>query len=216
MIKVLVINHRYLMKKLIISFVLTLSLFGFMALNIGQVNAAVHVNGYFKSNGTYVAPHYRSNPDGNPYNNWSFPGNTNPYTGKTATGNADTYLNNYYKNSSSSYSNSSSSYDSLFNSLYTPTVIPTKDIPYVVKLWVDNNPYSDCSQSSFLRNKEKIECDFYKKNEYSYKWNTTTNEYDGTHYSYSPETGITTSCPDNFVIRYSTLTGKPESCIAGK
>src|SRR3954469_9422943 len=65
--------------------------------------AAVYVHGYTKSNGTYVAPHYRSSPDGNPYNNYTFPGNTNPYPGVTATGNPDTYLNNYYS-SDSSYS----------------------------------------------------------------------------------------------------------------
>ena len=41
----------------------------------------VFVNGYMKSNGTYVQPHYRSAPDGNVYNNWSTVGNTNPYTG---------------------------------------------------------------------------------------------------------------------------------------
>jgi hypothetical protein len=56
----------------------------------------VSVRGYFRSNGTYVQPHYRSAPDGNPYNNWSFPGNTNPYTGKTATGDPLKYLERYY------------------------------------------------------------------------------------------------------------------------
>lgn len=61
-----------------------------------SASAQVHVRGYFRSNGTYVQPHYRSAPDGNPYNNWSFPGNVNPYTGKVATGNPDTYLSNYY------------------------------------------------------------------------------------------------------------------------
>ena len=44
-----------------------------------------YVKGYFKSNGTYVAPHYRSSPDGNFYNNWSTYGNINPYTGKEGT-----------------------------------------------------------------------------------------------------------------------------------
>lgn len=38
----------------------------------------------------------RSAPDGNPYNNWSFPGNVNPYTGKVAPGDPATYLKNYY------------------------------------------------------------------------------------------------------------------------
>lgn len=63
---------------------------------------AVSVKGYYRSNGTYVAPYQRSAPDSNPYNNYSFPGNTNPYTGKTAGGSSTSYLNNYYKNSSPS------------------------------------------------------------------------------------------------------------------
>ena len=73
-----------------------------------MVDAAVSVKGYYRSNGTYVQPHYRSNPDGNPYNNWSYPGNTNPYTGETAGGNPDTYLKNYYGGSSPGYSGGSS------------------------------------------------------------------------------------------------------------
>lgn len=56
-------------------------------------NADVHVRGHFRSNGTYVAPHYRSNPDGSSYNNWSYSGNYNPYTGaqgyRTSYGSAD-------------------------------------------------------------------------------------------------------------------------------
>jgi Putative peptidoglycan binding domain len=62
----------------------------------------VSVRGYVRKDGTYVAPHYRSSSDGNPYNNWSFPGNTNPYTGKTATGNPSTYLERYYQRQGSS------------------------------------------------------------------------------------------------------------------
>jgi len=59
--------------------------------------AQVHVDGYYRSNGTYVEPHYRSSPDGNPYNNYSYPGNYNPYTGKIAGGTEEAYLRNYYK-----------------------------------------------------------------------------------------------------------------------
>jgi hypothetical protein len=44
-----------------------------------------YVRGYYRSNGTYVAPHYRSTADGNFYNNWSTYPNVNPYTGKMGT-----------------------------------------------------------------------------------------------------------------------------------
>ena len=48
-------------------------------------NADVRVRGYYRDNGTYVQPHYRSNPDGNRYNNWSTYPNVNPHTGKIGT-----------------------------------------------------------------------------------------------------------------------------------
>ena len=60
----------------------------------------VYVKGYYRKDGTYVRPHYRTAPDGNPYNNYSFPGNYNPNTGKFTTGNPSTYLENYYKKKS--------------------------------------------------------------------------------------------------------------------
>jgi hypothetical protein len=65
------------------------------------------VSPHVTSKGTYVSGHFQSNPDGNPYNNYSFPGNTNPYTGVTAGGNTSTYLNNYYGFSGSAYSGGS-------------------------------------------------------------------------------------------------------------
>ncbi|RMH46423.1 MAG: hypothetical protein D6694_03550 [Gammaproteobacteria bacterium] len=40
------------------------------------------VNGYVRRDGTYVQGHWRSSPDGNPYNNYSTQGNINPYTGQ--------------------------------------------------------------------------------------------------------------------------------------
>lgn len=60
----------------------------------------VYVKGYFKKDGTYVSPHYRTAPDGNPYNNYSYPGNYNPNTGNITPGNPETYLENYYKKKS--------------------------------------------------------------------------------------------------------------------
>ena len=44
--------------------------------------ADVYVKGYYRSNGTYVDPHYRTRPNNSSYDNWSSYGNTNPYTGK--------------------------------------------------------------------------------------------------------------------------------------
>ncbi|MGJ3194706.1 hypothetical protein [Peribacillus frigoritolerans] len=64
-----------------------------------QAYADVHVNGYFRKNGTYVQPHYRSDPDGVVFNNFSTFGNFNPYTGKLGTKRSE--YNNF-----SPYSNS--------------------------------------------------------------------------------------------------------------
>ncbi len=51
----------------------------------GGYHATSHVKGYYRGNGTYVAPHYRSGRDGYHNNNWSVEGNVNPYTGKPGT-----------------------------------------------------------------------------------------------------------------------------------
>ena len=40
-----------------------------------------YVKGYYRSNGTYVQPHYRTSPDNSLFNNYSTKGNVNPYTG---------------------------------------------------------------------------------------------------------------------------------------
>ena len=42
----------------------------------------VRVKGYYRSNGTYVQPHYRTSPDNSILNNYSTKGNINPYTGR--------------------------------------------------------------------------------------------------------------------------------------
>lgn len=49
---------------------------------VTSVSARTHVHGYTKKNGTYVAPHYRSDRDSSFSNNWSTKGNHNPITGK--------------------------------------------------------------------------------------------------------------------------------------
>jgi hypothetical protein len=51
----------------------------------------VYVNGYYRSNGTYVQPHYRTAPNNTVRDNWSTYPNVNPYTGQTGTKHYNTY-----------------------------------------------------------------------------------------------------------------------------
>ena len=64
----------------------------------------VHVNGYYRKNGTYVEPHYRSVPNSTKSDNYSTIGNTNPYTGKAGT------VNPYGGNSNYHYGSETGSY----------------------------------------------------------------------------------------------------------
>jgi hypothetical protein len=67
---------------------------------------SVHVRGYYRSNGTYVAPYVRTAPNNTKVDNWSTKGNFNPYTGKEGT-------------------------KSPYESLYTPSYVrPTSDPIY--------------------------------------------------------------------------------------
>lgn len=52
---------------------------------VAEAGSPTYVRGYFKSNGTYVAPHYRTTPDNSFHNNWSTTPNINPHTGTTGT-----------------------------------------------------------------------------------------------------------------------------------
>lgn len=43
------------------------------------------VRGYYRSSGTYVQPYYRTSPNSYKYDNYSYKGNYNPYTGRYGT-----------------------------------------------------------------------------------------------------------------------------------
>lgn len=50
--------------------------------------AAQHyVSGYTRANGTYVQPHYQTDPNNTKTDNYSTQGNVNPYTGQEGTRN---------------------------------------------------------------------------------------------------------------------------------
>jgi hypothetical protein len=51
----------------------------------GAAFAQVHVRGYTRADGTYVAPYYRTAPDNTINNNYSTYPNVNPYTGQQGT-----------------------------------------------------------------------------------------------------------------------------------
>jgi hypothetical protein len=61
--------------------------------------ADTYVRGYTRSDGTYVQPHHRTNPDGNRFNNYGTQGNINPYTGERGTVNPYRAPNPYGSNS---------------------------------------------------------------------------------------------------------------------
>lgn len=69
--------------------------FALLFLFLAQVAAfAQYVNGYTRRDGTQVSGYNRSNADSTVQNNYSYVGNTNPYTGSTGS--------NYYRHSRSS------------------------------------------------------------------------------------------------------------------
>ncbi|TMN83535.1 MULTISPECIES: hypothetical protein [unclassified Pseudoalteromonas] len=79
-----------------------------LAFSFVAIAKDVKVKGYYKKNGTYVKPHYRSAPDSSINNNWTTRGNVNPYTGADGT-----RVRQYeWDSGNTSYSNDSNSYDS--------------------------------------------------------------------------------------------------------
>lgn len=64
------------MKKILLAILLTVFI-------VPTVDARdVRVNGYYKTDGTYTQPHYRTSPNNTQSDNWSTFGNSNPYTGQ--------------------------------------------------------------------------------------------------------------------------------------
>jgi len=80
----------------------------------------VYVSGYYRSNGTYIKPHYRTAPNSTNRDNFSTQGNTNPYTGQTGYITPDSNTSSTY--TPSSYSNSTTTYPTTtYNTTSTST-----------------------------------------------------------------------------------------------
>jgi hypothetical protein len=80
-------------KRSVILAVALMVLINFLTVTLAE---ARRVRGYTQRDGTYVQPYFRTNPDGNPYNNYSLPGNYNPNKGTITPGNPNTYIDRYY------------------------------------------------------------------------------------------------------------------------
>jgi uncharacterized protein YgiM (DUF1202 family) len=107
----------------------------------GQTNSNhVKVKGYYRKDGTYVQPHYRTAPNSTNRDNFSTKGNVNPYTGEagyvtpdsksysypsernSTTNSSSNNYNSYNYNNSNSSSSSNNSYSySLYNDKPTYT-----------------------------------------------------------------------------------------------
>lgn len=61
------------MKKILAAIGLSVVIFG-ATIPIANTAQAARVSGYLRSNGTYVQPHYRSNPNAFRYDNYSYSG----------------------------------------------------------------------------------------------------------------------------------------------
>jgi hypothetical protein len=53
----------------------------FAQYGIGSNPSGHYVSGHASTSGTYVSPHYQSNPNSTTLDNWGTSGNVNPYTG---------------------------------------------------------------------------------------------------------------------------------------
>lgn len=58
---------------------------GYQTYGTGSNSNSHGVSGYTRSNGTYVAPHQQTNPNGTQFDNYGARGNYNPYSGQTGT-----------------------------------------------------------------------------------------------------------------------------------
>lgn len=106
---------------------------------------AGHVNGYYRSNGTYVQSYERSDPNSTVTDNYSYKGNVNPYTGETGT--------NYYRNNTTSayynsnYSNTNNSSPLQPISMNEPMRIKSIDFACVNRCTQAGSLYNYCQQA---------------------------------------------------------------------
>ena len=79
----------------------------------GQTNSNhVKVKGYYRKDGTYVQPHYRTAPNATNRDNFSTKGNVNPYTGEPGYITPDSKAYSYPSNNNNSTNSGTNNYNS--------------------------------------------------------------------------------------------------------
>ena len=90
-------------------------------------SAQTYVDGYTRSDGTYVAGHYRSAPNSTKLDNYSTQGNVNPYNGRAGT------VDPYQPTTSNPYGspyNQPRSRPNTYQQLYQPAAPARAPTPY--------------------------------------------------------------------------------------
>lgn len=142
----------------IFSKLVSLCILAFLFLSFGiNAHAYVSVKGYYRSNGTYVAPYVRSNPNGLKYDNYSYKPSQGLYNSSYGTKgviwDTPTYITDpdYYVGKALYESKSSAS---SANTVLTPTTSPSYAYADSASSFYCNTGYKVVYNSSF----EKIGC----------------------------------------------------------
>ena len=120
------------MKKTILSF------FASLLVVATYAQSETHVDGYYRSNGTYVEPHYRTMPNNTTSDNWSTVGNQNPHTSEWGTHYPTHEYNNSYTPAPTSSYNTPT---------YSTPVYQTSQSPYTPTTQYRTTSYYDIYRS---------------------------------------------------------------------
>lgn len=134
-----------------------------------SASAYVSVKGYFKKNGTYVAPYVRSNPNGLKYDNYSYKPSQGLYNSTYGTRDAywdtptyitdpDYYVGKSIYDSKNGISSSASSLSSTKNNVSTlsETIIVPTNATKIGNNWYCNNGYKTIYLNGIKNSCEKV------------------------------------------------------------
>jgi tetratricopeptide (TPR) repeat protein len=108
----------------------------------------VRVNGYYRSNGTYVQPYFRTAPNSTNRDNFSTKGNVNPYTGKPGWIEPDNNYNTFYYNT----------YSYTPNKTTNTTVTQSPQLKFRDRTYIEDE---NGNYSSYLKARDKTTFDIY-------------------------------------------------------